>query len=142
MIPSDWPDGPKTFEAFAAMKRAGFTHYCCGDRRAPYVLVSTYDWGNHGYIDIINIRGADRVTAARLPKRDSVDIFAPSQVVWHYMGALKPAVTAALRLPPPDDPDTPTGIYPAPLTLFVASDEQRPMTVRLGNHRQPQTTMR
>lgn len=139
MISSDWPDQPETYEAFAVMKTSDFTHYCCGDRRAPHVLASVYDWGSHSYIDIINIRGADRVTAARLPKHDGLDIFAPTRVVWHYMGALEPAVTRILRLPPPNDPAAPTAIYPAPLTLFVASSEQRPMTVRPGNHRQPQT---
>ena len=64
MIPVNWPYSPETYEAFTAMDRAGFTHYCCGDRRAPHVLVSVYDWGD--YIDVINVRGADRVTAARL----------------------------------------------------------------------------
>lgn len=140
MIPASWPYSPETYQALAAIKTDGFTHYCCGDRRAPHVLVSVYNWGGHGYIDIINVRGADRVTAARLPKHDGLDIFAPTRVVWHYMGALEPAVTAMLRLPPPNNPDAPTAIYPAPLTLFVSTREQRPMTVRPGKHRQPQTT--
>lgn len=130
MIPTDWPYSQGAYDAFAALKQAGFTHYCCGDRRAPHVLVSAYDWGN--YIDVINIRGMDRVTAARLLKHDGVDIFAPTHAVWHYMGALEPTVTAFLRLPPPNHPDAPTAIYPAPLTLFVSSREQRPMAMRPG----------
>jgi hypothetical protein len=32
-------------------------------------------------IDVVNMRGADRVTAARLPKYDGLDIFAPHQAV-------------------------------------------------------------
>lgn len=116
------------------MKRAGFTHYCCGDRRAPHVLVSAYDWG--GYLDLINIRGMDRVTAARLPKYEDLDIFAPSRAVWHYLGALEPTVAAMLQLPPPNHPDAPTATYPAPLTLFVTSHEQRPMTVKPGGMRE------
>jgi hypothetical protein len=95
-------------------------------------LVAAYDWGD-GYIDVINMRGADRVTAARLPKYNGLDIFAPHQAVWHYMGALEPAVAAILRLPSPDYPDAPITTYRAPLTLFVSSREQRLMTIKPGN---------
>lgn len=130
MIPASWPYSQHTYEAFAAIKKAGFTVYCCGNRWAPHVLVSAYDWG--GYLDVINIRGADRVTAARLPVYDGLDIFAPTRAVWHYLGVLEPTVAAMLQLPPPNHPDTPTMIYPAPLTLFVASHELRPMTVKPG----------
>lgn len=132
MIPTDWPYSPQTYQTFAAMKKAGFTAYCCGDRRAPHVLVSAYDWDD--YIDVINIRGINRVTAARLPKYDGLDIFAPSRAVWHYLGALEPAVAATLRLLPPHHPNAPTAIYLAPLTLFVASHEQQPMTVKPSRH--------
>jgi hypothetical protein len=130
MIPTGWPYSPEIYDAFAAMKKAGYSHYCCGDRRAPHILVSTYDWG--GYIDLINMRGADRVTAARLPKYDGLDIFAPIRAVWHYMGALEHAVAAIRRLPPPQHPNAPIAAYSAPLTLFVSTHEQRPMTIRPG----------
>ncbi|MGH3839553.1 MAG: hypothetical protein ACRDSF_28205 [Pseudonocardiaceae bacterium] len=132
MIPASWPYTPQTYDAFAAIKAAGFTGYCCGDRHAPHVLVSAYDWGSHGYIDVINIRGENRVTAARLPAYDGLDIFAPCRAVWHHIGDLAPSVTAILRLPPPGHPAAPTKTYPAPVTLFVASHEQRPMTVKPG----------
>lgn len=138
MIPSDWPYSPGAHDAFTALGKSGFTHYCCGDRRAPHLLVSTYNWDDHGYIDVINIRGIDRVTAARIPQYDgpeTVDIFAPTHAVWHYMGALEPTVTAILRLLPPHHPDAPTTPYPAPSTLFVSTREQRPMTVKPGRHR-------
>lgn len=130
MIRADWPYSTDTYQAFAALRESGWTHYCCGDRKSPHALVSTYDWG--GYVDVITIRGADQVTAARLPKYDGLDIFAPTLVVWHYMGALHPTVTAILRLPAPDHPEAPTKTYPAPSTLFVATGEQRPMTIRPG----------
>lgn len=74
MIPVSWPYSSETYEAFAAVKGGGFTVYCCGDRRDPHVLVAAYDWDF--YTDVINIRGMDRVTAARLPQYDSLDIFA------------------------------------------------------------------
>lgn len=130
MIPASWPYSQQTYQTFAAMKKAGFTAYCCGNHRAPHVLVSFFDWG--GYLDVINIRGADRVTAARLPIYDGLDIFAPTRAVWHYLGALEPTVAAMLQLPPPNHPDAPTVIYSAPLTLFVAAHERRPMTVKPG----------
>lgn len=130
MIPTSWPYSPHTYQAFTAVKNAGYTVYCCGNRHAPHVLVAAYLWND--YVDVINIRSAKRVTAARLPKYEGLDIFAPHQAVWHYLGALQPTVTALLRLPPPGHPDAPTTLYPAPLTLFVSSDEQRPMTVKPG----------
>jgi hypothetical protein len=128
MMPINWPYSSDAYEAFAAINKSGFTHYCCGPRHAPHVLVAAYDWDNH--IDVINIRGINHATAARLPKYGGLDIFAPSCTLWHYLGALQPTVAALLRLPPPGHPDAPTTNYPAPLTLFVASHEQRPMTVR------------
>lgn len=132
MIPTSWPYSPDIYQAFAAVKKAGFTAYCCGNRHAPHVLVAAYDWGD--YTDVINIRSTDRVTAARLPTHEGLDIFAPHKTVWHYLGALQPAVAAILRLPPPGHPDAPTATYPAPLTLFVATDEQRPITIKSGKH--------
>lgn len=133
MIPASWPYSQETYEAFAAIDKAGFTHYCCGDRRAPHVLVAAYDWGD--YIDVINIRGADRVTAARLPKYVGLDIFAPSRAVWHYLGTLELTVAAIRRLPPPRHPNAPTTTYSAPATLFVPCHEQRPMTTKPGKRR-------
>jgi hypothetical protein len=130
VIPASWPYSPNIYQAFAAVKNAGFTIYCCGDRHAPRVLVAAYRWDT--YIDVINVRSAEHVTAARLPTHDGLDIFAPDQAVWHYMGALQPAVAGILRLPAPGQPDAPTVAYPAPLTLFVAVCEQRPMTVKPG----------
>lgn len=131
MIPASWPYSSETYQAFAALRQAGFTAYCCGDRHAPHVLVAAYDWGD-SYVDVITMRGADRVTAARLPKHDGLDIFAPHQAVWHYMGDLEPAVAAILRLPPPGHRDSPTTVYQAPVTLFVPPREQRCMTVKPG----------
>lgn len=130
MIPAHWPYSAELYEAFATIQNSQFTLYCCGDKRKPYVLVASYEWDD--YIDVINIRGGDLVTAARLPKSDDLDIFAPSRAVWHYAGNLVPTLAATLRLPPPHDPDAPTAVYPAPLSLFVPSCERRPMAVRIG----------
>jgi hypothetical protein len=131
VIPTNWPYPAETYEAFAALSQAGFTAYCCGNRHMPHVLVAVYDWEDR-YVDVVNMRGAGRVTAARLPKHDDLDIFAPHEVVWHYMGAVEPTVAALLRLPRPGHPDAPTTAYQAPLTLFVSSSEQRPMSIKPG----------
>jgi hypothetical protein len=40
-----------------------------------------------------------------------------------------------LQLPPPDHRDAPAATYPAPLTLFMTSHEQRPMAIKPGIHR-------
>lgn len=45
VVPASWPYSADTYESFAALKQAGFTVYCCGDRRLPHVLVAVYDWG-------------------------------------------------------------------------------------------------
>jgi hypothetical protein len=79
MTPAHWPYSRDLYEAFAAIKNSRFTLYCCGDKRKPHVLVAAYEWDD--YIDVINIRGGDRVTAARLPKASDLDIFAPSRAV-------------------------------------------------------------
>ena len=80
MIPGSWPYTPETYHAFAAIKNSGFTLYCCGNRHAPHALVATYKWDH--YIDIINIRALNQVTAARLPTHETPDIFAPARAVW------------------------------------------------------------
>jgi hypothetical protein len=56
VVPARWPYSPGTYGAFA-LKQAGFTAYCCGDRHAPHVLVAVYDWGSYGYRDVVNMRG-------------------------------------------------------------------------------------
>jgi hypothetical protein len=109
VIPAAWPYSPDTYHTFAALKKAGFTIYCCGDRHAPHVLVATYDWRN-GYINVINIRGADRVTAARLPKYDGLDIFAPTKpcgTTWALFNPLWPRFCDCHLLT--------TGTHPPPL---------------------------
>ena len=131
MIPTQLAVFAGDFPRVRGVAASVFTAYCCGDRLMPHVLVAAYVW-EEGYVDGVNMRGADRVTAARLPKHDGLDIFAPHQAVWHYMGAPRPAVAVLLRLPPPGYPDAPTTAYQAPLTLFVSSREQHPMSVTPG----------
>ncbi|MGH3546545.1 MAG: hypothetical protein ACRDQU_00145 [Pseudonocardiaceae bacterium] len=107
----------------------GFTVYCCGPRTAPTALAAAYEWEQ--CIDLITIRSWDRVGAARVPKLGRVDVFAPEFVVWAYDGPAECAVRALLHLVHPEHPDAPTSIYPAPRSLGVPRDEQRPMTIRL-----------
>ncbi|HEX4100681.1 MAG TPA: hypothetical protein VHY21_09075 [Pseudonocardiaceae bacterium] len=57
----------------------GFTVYCCGPKAAPNALVAAYEWDHH--LDLLTIRDFTRVTTARVPKRDTMDIFAPQVAV-------------------------------------------------------------
>ena len=107
----------------------GFVVYCCGGRAAPTVLAASYEWDH--YVDLVTVRGIDRVTAARIPKRGPVDVFAPEVVVWAYEGPAECTLRALLNLVHPQHPDAPTGVYPAPRSLQVPRHEQRPMTIRL-----------
>lgn len=124
------PGLPPTVESLLVDVVAdGFVLYCCGDRTAPYALVASYEWTH--CIDLVTIRDFDRVTAARVPKRGTVDIFAPEVVVWAYEGPPQQALRALLNLAHPMHPDAPTTEYPAPPNLHIPRAEQRPMTVRL-----------
>ncbi|MGH3965774.1 MAG: hypothetical protein ACRDRY_21395 [Pseudonocardiaceae bacterium] len=106
----------------------GFTLYCCGSKTAPNALVAAYEWKH--YVDLLTIRDFDLVTAARVPKRGAVDIFAPEVVVWAYLGPSQQALRALLELVHPAHPDAPTAEYPAPAGLHVPRAQQRPMTIR------------
>ncbi|MGH3769664.1 MAG: hypothetical protein ACRDTX_31725 [Pseudonocardiaceae bacterium] len=106
----------------------GFTVYCCGPKAAPNALVAAYEWEQ--YVDLLTVRDFDRVTTARVPKRDGVDIFAPEVVVWAYQGAPQLALRALLELVHPAHPDAPTAEYRAPAGLHVPRTQQRPMTIR------------
>ena len=106
----------------------GFTLYCCGSKTAPNALVAAYEWTQ--YVDLLTIRDFDRVTTARVPKRNAVDIFAPEVVVWAYQGLPQQALRALLELVHPAHPDAPTADYPAPAGLRVPRAQQRPMTIR------------
>jgi hypothetical protein len=106
----------------------GFTLYCCGPKLAPNALVAAYEWEQ--YIDLLTIRDFNRVTTARVSKRDAVDIFAPEVVVWAYEGPPQQALRALLDLVHPAHPDAPIAEYPSPARLHVARTQQRPMTIR------------
>jgi hypothetical protein len=106
----------------------GFMLYCCGHRFAPNALVATYEWEQ--YVDLLTIWDFNRVTTARVPKLDTVDIFAPEVVVWAYEGPPQQALRALLDLVHPSHPDAPIAEYPAPAGLHVPRTQQRPMTIR------------
>jgi len=107
----------------------GFAVYCCGPKAAPTALVAAYEWPH--YVDLVAIRDFDRITAARAPKHDNVDVFAPKTVVWAYQGPPQQTLQALLNLLHPQHPDAPRDEYPAPRSLIVRRADQRPMTVRL-----------
>lgn len=117
-----------TEELLWEFARDGFSLYFCGGRSQPTVIVGAYEWDD--YIDIVNIRGDTRVTAARVPRRGEVDIFSPETIVWFYQGNVDLTLKAMLRLVHPEHPDAPTTEHPPPSDLYVPRAEQRPMTIR------------
>ncbi|MGH3988414.1 MAG: hypothetical protein ACRDTZ_14025, partial [Pseudonocardiaceae bacterium] len=106
----------------------GFVVYCCGPKTAPNALVACYEWER--YVDLVTIRDFDRITTARVPARDKLDIFAPETVVWIYEGPPQQALRTLLCLVHPAHPDAPSTHYPAPASLHVPRAELRPMTIR------------
>jgi hypothetical protein len=118
-------------ELLAEIVTDGFVLHCCGARTAPNALVASYEFND--YIDLVTIRDFDRITTARVPSGDGVDIFAPEVVVWAYEGPPQPALCALLDLVHPAHPDAPTFEYPAPPSLRIPRAEQRPMTIRFSS---------
>jgi transcriptional regulator with XRE-family HTH domain len=112
----------------ADVARDGFTLHCCGPKVTPNALVASYQWDQ--YVDVLTIQDFDRITAARVPKRPALDIFAPEVVVWVYEGPPQQTLQALLNLVHPAHPDAPTTAYPAPASLQVPRAQQRPMTIR------------
>lgn len=106
----------------------GFVLYCCGRRTDPNALVASYEWEH--CVDLVTIRNFERVTTARVPKWDKIDVFAPEVVVWAYEGPCQWALRALLDLVHPEHPDAPTAEFPAPPCLHIPRAEQRPMTIR------------
>lgn len=106
----------------------GFVVYCCGPKTAPKALVASYEWRH--CVDLVTIRNLDRITAARVPKQGTVDIFAPEVVVWAYEGPPQQALRALLDLVHPAHPDAPTTNLPAPASLHIPRAQQRPMAIR------------
>lgn len=121
---------PVVEQLLAEVAADGFALYCCGPKTAPYALLACYEWGC--CVDVLTIADFDRVTAARVPKRrPQLDIFAPEAVVWAYEGPPQHAVRALLQLVHPGHPDARTVDYPAPASLHIPRNKQRPLTIRL-----------
>lgn len=99
-------------ELLAEVVADGFVLYCCGARTAPSALIASYEWAH--CIDLITIRDFDRVTTARVPKRGTVDLFAPEVVVWAYEGPPQQALRGLLELVHPAHPDAPNRRVPGP----------------------------
>ena len=119
---------PDVEELLAKVVADGFTAYRCGPRHAPYALLACYQWDH--YVDLLTIQNFDRMITARVPKRDTLDIFAPTVVVWSSEGPPQPALRALLELVHPAHPDAPHVEYPAPAGLLIPRARQRPMTIR------------
>lgn len=119
------PDGERLL---LALLMEGFTAYCCGPKTAPRALVAAYEWPR--WVDLVTIRDFDRITAARVPKHDTIDIFTPEVMVWAYEGPPQWVLPAVLELVHPEHPHAPTVEVPASQNLWIPRAEQRPMSIR------------
>lgn len=120
---------PDVEELLVKVAADGFTAYRCGPKHAPHAVLACYEWDR--YVDLLTIADFDWVITARVPKRDTLDILAPTVVVWSYEGPPQPALRALLELVHPAHPDAPVAEYPAPAGLRIPRAQQRPMTIRL-----------
>jgi hypothetical protein len=119
---------PEVEELLVKVAADGFTAYRCGPKHAPHALLACYEWDH--YVDLLTIADFDWMITARVPKRDTLDILAPTVVVWSYEGPPRPALRALLHLVHPAHPDAPVTEYPAPAGLRIPRARQRPMTIR------------
>ena len=115
-------------QLLVAVVTDGFTLHCCGPKTAPHALVASYEWDH--YIDLVTIQDFAQITTARVPTRDTGDIFTPQVVVWAYEGPPQQVLQALLELVHPLHPAAPTLEYSAPASLCVPRAQQRPMTIR------------
>lgn len=120
---------PDAERLLVALLVEGFTAYCCGPKVAPRALLAAYAWPR--WVDLVTIRDFDRITAARVPRRGTVDIFAPEVMVWAYEGPPQQVLPALLELVHPAHPDAPAVEVPASRGLWIPRAEQRPMSIRL-----------
>lgn len=70
----------------------GFAAWHLVDAAKPEVIVLFRVWPQ--WIDVIHVRGPDRVEAARLERGERADIWRPREAVWHYYGDVVQAITA------------------------------------------------
>lgn len=103
-------------------RQQGFGAWHLTDRHEPTVIVLARH--RRGVIDVIHLRGADRVEAARLEPTEHANIWRPHQVLWHYYGDVVHAITALRDL----TDDYPALPYPPdrtghPTPLYVTDDE-------------------
>lgn len=103
------------------VKISGFAAWHLIDADKPELIVLYREWA--GWLDVVHLRGPDRVEAARLHLGERADIWRPREVVWHHYSEVVQAITALRNLSehaatpyePPRDGD--------PLPLYVTDDE-------------------
>ena len=60
-----------------------------------------------------------------------MNVFGPEVAVWAYQGLTEHTVRALLDLVHPQHLDAPTGVHPAPRSLRVPRQHQRPLSIQL-----------
>jgi hypothetical protein len=118
-------DPTEAHDLLAWLRNHGFGAWHLVNAAKPSVIVLFRQWG--GWVDVVHIRGCDRVEAARMPRGDAADIFRPEKIIWHYYGgivntlaALKDVIARGVE-PTQVLYEPPRAGHPSP--LFVTDDE-------------------
>lgn len=78
------------------LKHNGFGAWHLVDAKRPAVIVLFRASG--GWMDVVHLRGDDRVEAARMPRSEAADIFRPQKIIWHYFGGVVASISALQEL--------------------------------------------
>ncbi len=110
------------------LKRHGFAAWHLGREPAQLSVIVLFR-EHSAWVDVVHLRGANRVEAARLPRGESADIWRPDKVAWHYYGRVVAALTALRNLieqgcdPSAELREPPREAQPLP--LWITDDELR-----------------
>lgn len=121
-------DPPEAAELLTWLKHHGFGAWHLVDADQPSVIVLFREYG--GWVDVVHVRGADRVEAARMPRGETADIWRPAKVVWLHIGGVLATLTALKDLIQHNTGDEPTPLAEPPhegerRPLWITDDELR-----------------
>ncbi|KAA2258761.1 hypothetical protein F0L68_23305 [Solihabitans fulvus] len=114
-------------ELLAELVRRRFTLHYFGLRSRPHLIGATLH--RDGCVDVLILRGPDLAAACRVVAGRS-ELFAPSEVVWHYLGSAALTMRALFAMVPPSHPAAPWFRYPAPESCRIPPSIRRPVSIR------------
>ncbi|MGH3952176.1 MAG: hypothetical protein ACRDSE_24200 [Pseudonocardiaceae bacterium] len=121
-------DPPEAAELLTWLRHHGFGTWHLVDAERPSAIVVFREHG--GWVDVVHVRGADRVEAARMPRGEATDIWRPARVSWLHVGGVVATLTALKQLIEHGTGDEPTSLDEPPREC-----EPRPLWVTDGELR-------